>query len=84
MKGRPVRLISADAQRIAASEQLRIYAAILGVPFQSAETMAALGQAVDSAPANTLLLIDTPGLSPASLEGPAPISAEVLPAPSGY
>jgi len=69
MKGRPVRLISADTQRIAASEQLRIYAAILGVPFQSVETMAALGQAVDLAPQNALLLIDTPGLSPAQLEG---------------
>jgi flagellar biosynthesis protein FlhF len=70
MKGRPVRLISADAQRIAASEQLRIYAAILGVPFQSAESMAALAQAVDAAPANCVLLIDTPGLSPALFDGP--------------
>jgi len=69
MKGRPVRLISADAQRIAASEQLRIYAAILGVPFQSVESMAALAQAVEAAPQNTLLLIDTPGLSPAQFEG---------------
>jgi flagellar biosynthesis protein FlhF len=70
MKGKAVRLISADAQRIAASEQLRIYAAILGVPFQSAESMGALAQAVDSGPANALLLIDTPGLSPALFEGP--------------
>lgn len=71
MKGLPVRLISADTHRIAASEQLRIYAAILGVTFQSAESVAALAQAVDSAPANALLLIDTPGLSPASLDGTA-------------
>jgi flagellar biosynthesis protein FlhF len=70
MKGRPVKLISADAQRIAASEQLRIYAAILGVPFQSAESASALAHAVDSAQANSLLLIDTPGLSPALLDGP--------------
>jgi flagellar biosynthesis protein FlhF len=69
VKGRSVRLISADAQRIGASEQLRIYAAILGVPFQSVESMPALAQAIDSAPANTLLLIDTPGLSPALFEG---------------
>jgi len=69
MKGRSVRLISADAQRIGASEQLRIYAAILGVPFQSVERIPALGQVIDSAPANTLLLIDTPGLSPALFEG---------------
>jgi flagellar biosynthesis protein FlhF len=71
MKGKPVRILSADTQRIAASEQLRIYAAILGVPFQSAETIAALSHAIDATPANTVLLIDTPGLSPAALEGPA-------------
>jgi flagellar biosynthesis protein FlhF len=70
MKGRSVRLISADTQRIAASEQLRIYAAILGVTFQTAESIAALAQAVDSTPADTILLIDTPGLSPALLDGP--------------
>lgn len=70
MKGRPVRLLSTDAQRIAASEQLRIYAAILGVPFQSAESMSALAQAVDATPASAILLIDTPGLSPALFEGP--------------
>jgi flagellar biosynthesis protein FlhF len=70
MKGRLVRVISADAQRIAASEQLRIYAAILGVPFQSAESMSALAQAAESAQDNALVLIDTPGLSPALLDGP--------------
>jgi flagellar biosynthesis protein FlhF len=70
MKGRRVRLISADAQRIAASEQLRIYAAILGVPFQSADSMSALAQAAESAKDDALVLIDTPGLSPALLDGP--------------
>jgi flagellar biosynthesis protein FlhF len=71
MKGRSVKLISTDTQRIAASEQLRIYAAILGVQFQIAEGPAALAQAVDTAHASSLVLIDTPGLSPALLEGPA-------------
>jgi flagellar biosynthesis protein FlhF len=71
MKGRSVKLISTDTQRIAASEQLRIYAAILGVQFQVAEGPAALAQAVDSAHASSLVMIDTPGLSPALLEGPA-------------
>jgi len=70
VKGRSVRLISADTQRIAASEQLRIYAAILGVPFQTAESVSALAQAVDSAPVDAILLIDTPGMSPALLDGP--------------
>jgi len=65
--GRAVRLISADTQRIGAAEQLRTYAAILGVPFQSVESVTALAQSIDSAPANSMLLVDTPGLSPALL-----------------
>ncbi len=65
--GRAVRLISADTQRIGAAEQLRTYAAILGVPFQTAESTAALAQSIDSAPASSMLLVDTPGLSPALL-----------------
>jgi flagellar biosynthesis protein FlhF len=63
--GRPVRLISADTLRIGAAEQLRTYAAILGVPFQAVESSLALAQAVDTAPPNTWLLIDTPGFSAA-------------------
>ena len=63
--GRAVRLISADTLRIGAAEQLRTYAAILGVPFQAVENTAALAQAIDSAPANTYVLIDTPGFSAA-------------------
>ena len=65
---RPVRLLSIDHYRIAAAEQLRTYAAILGVPFTLAETTVALAQAIDAAPPETLLLIDTPGYTAASLE----------------
>jgi flagellar biosynthesis protein FlhF len=71
MKGRSVKLISTDTQRIAASEQLKIYAAILGVQFQVAESSAALAHAVDTAHPTSLVLIDTPGLSPALLEDTA-------------
>jgi flagellar biosynthesis protein FlhF len=66
--GRPVRLISADTQRVGGAEQLRSYAAILGAPFQAVEGTAALAQAVDSAPSKALVLIDTPGYSPAMLQ----------------
>ena len=66
--GRPVRLLSIDHYRIAAAEQLRTYAAILGVPFTLAETTVALAQAIDAAPPETLILIDTPGYTAASLE----------------
>lgn len=65
---RPVRLLSIDHYRIAAAEQLRTYAAILGVPFTLAETTVALAQAIDAAPKETLLLIDTPGYTAASLQ----------------
>jgi flagellar biosynthesis protein FlhF len=64
---RPVRLLSIDHYRIAAAEQMKTYAAILGVPFTLAETPLALAHAIDSAPPETLLLIDTPGLTPASM-----------------
>jgi flagellar biosynthesis protein FlhF len=37
------------------------------VPFTLAETTLALAQAIDSAPPETLLLIDTPGYAPASM-----------------
>ena len=67
MARRPVRLFSIDHYRIAAADQLRTYAAILGVPFLLAETSLALEQAIDSAPADALILIDTPGHTRASL-----------------
>jgi flagellar biosynthesis protein FlhF len=68
MKHRPVRLISADSERVGAAEQLRSYAAILGVSFVYAETTAALAQAIERPPAGCLILIDTPGFSPALLQ----------------
>jgi len=75
---RPVRLLSIDQYRIAAAEQLRTYAAILGVPFTLAETTVALAQAIDAAPPETLLLIDTPGYTAASLEESAQDLASFL------
>ena len=65
LKGRPVRLISADGERIGAADQLRSYAAILGVTFEMVDGTAGLGQAIDRAPEGHLVLIDTPGFSPA-------------------
>jgi flagellar biosynthesis protein FlhF len=68
LKRRPVRVISADHARIGAADQLRSYAAILGVAFETVEETAGLGQAIDRAPEGHLVLIDTPGLSPALFE----------------
>jgi len=65
---RPVRLISTDHYRIAAAAQLETYADILGVPFTLAETSVALKHAIEAAPSDSLVLIDTPGFTVASLE----------------
>jgi len=60
---RPVALISVDHYRIAAAEQLRAYAAILGVSFELTETPRALAQALALHRGKELILIDTPGLA---------------------
>lgn len=60
---RPVLLLSADTYRVVAAEQLRSYAAILGVGFQVVETVTALAQAIEENRGKELIFIDTPGLS---------------------
>jgi len=59
---RPVLLLSIDTYRVAAAEQLRSYAAILGVGFHVAETVTALAQAIEENHGKELILVDTPGL----------------------
>ncbi len=65
---RPVLLLSMDNYRVAAGEQLRSYAAILGVGFQILETIAALAQAIEENRGKDLILIDTPGFGFADLD----------------
>jgi flagellar biosynthesis protein FlhF len=60
---RPILLLSIDTYRVAAAEQLRAYAAILGVNFQLVETETALAQAIEENRGKELILIDTPGLA---------------------
>jgi flagellar biosynthesis protein FlhF len=75
-----VQILTTDTYRIAAAEELRCYAAILGVGFQVLESPGALAQALavyrpkdgrppddDSRPKD-LILIDTPGLSRYEME----------------
>jgi flagellar biosynthesis protein FlhF len=68
---RPVLLISADTYRIAAADQLRSFAAILGIGFELVETPRALDQALQLHRAKELILIDTPGLAAAEMEAGA-------------
>lgn len=65
---RPTQLLSMDTYRIAAAEQLRTYATILGSGFQTLETTGALAQALEEHRNKGLILIDTPGHSPKDLE----------------
>jgi flagellar biosynthesis protein FlhF len=60
----PALIVSADHYRIAAAEQLRSCAAILGLPFEDAETPAALLRTLAEHRSKQLVFIDTPGLSP--------------------
>ena len=52
-----------DNQRIAAADQLRRYASILGVGCEILETPRAMSQALEENKNKELVLLDTPGLS---------------------
>ena len=65
---RPVLLLSMDTHRVAAADQLRSYAAILGVGFQLLETVSSLAQAIEENRGKELIFIDTPGLAYGDLE----------------
>lgn len=65
---RPVHILSMDSYRVAASEQLRSYAAILGIGFQALETTGALSQALEEHSNKDLVLIDTPGYGARDLD----------------
>lgn len=58
---RPTQILSIDTIRVAAADQLRAYAGILGVGFQAVETPFALAQAIEEHRNKSLILIDTPG-----------------------
>lgn len=74
---RPVVLLSMDTYRVAAAEQLRSYAAILGVGFQLLETVTALSQSIEENRGKELIFIDTPGLAAGETE-PSPGLARFL------
>ncbi len=65
---RPVLLLSMDTHRVAAADQLRSYAAILGVGFQLLETVSSLAQTIEENRGKELIFIDTPGLAYGDLQ----------------
>ncbi len=81
-------ILSTDTHRVAAPDQLRAYAAILGLPFEVAETPAALARLLTEHRQKGLILIDTPGFSPreeecgqewaAMLAGPGDVETQLV------
>ncbi len=61
--GRKVGLITADTYRIAAVEQLRTYADIVGLPLKVVLSPQDMGSAIDSLSACDVVLVDTAGRS---------------------
>ena len=62
----PVRVYSVGAHGVGGEQQLARYAAILGAPFHSCESVENLNLALNGDPWRGLILIDTPGFSPSS------------------
>jgi len=65
---KPAYILSADVYRIAAAEQLRSLAGILGIGFEKVETPVALAQALEEHRQKDWVFIDTPGLAAAEME----------------
>ena len=63
-KRKRVALITTDTYRVAAPEQLRVYADIIGLPMTIANTTSELDQALRSFTNYDLVLVDTAGGSP--------------------
>jgi flagellar biosynthesis GTPase FlhF len=61
----PLQIFSLDTLRVGGWEQLAAYARIAGLPFNVIHSPAGLGQALAEHRGKKLILIDTPGLSPA-------------------
>ena len=60
---RSTHIISYDGHRIASSDQLRAYAAIMGVGFEAIDSVGGLAQSLKDNARKELILIDTPGYS---------------------
>jgi flagellar biosynthesis protein FlhF len=72
---RPAHILSVDVYRVAAADQLRSLASILGIGCEVVETPAALAQALEGLRNKDLVLIDTPGLAANEMEDGAELAA---------
>lgn len=74
---RSTQIFSLDTHRVAATEPLRSYAAIAGLPFRALPTVRSLWQALEESRAKELIFIDTPGLSGAEFEDAADLARSI-------
>jgi flagellar biosynthesis protein FlhF len=71
---KPVQIITTDVFRIAAADQLRSLAAILGIGCDVVETPVALAQALEEHRMKDMVFIDTPGLARSEMEDGADLA----------
>jgi flagellar biosynthesis protein FlhF len=71
---RPVQIVSSEAHRVGAAEQLRTYATIVGAGFDAVETTRSLQQAMEEHREKGLVLIDTPGYAAREMEEAAELA----------
>lgn len=71
---KPAQILSADVFRIAAADQLRSLAAILGIGCDVVETPVALAQAIEEHRHKDFVFIDTPGLGRDDMEDGADLA----------
>jgi flagellar biosynthesis protein FlhF len=70
----PVRILSVDPHRVAAHEKLRSFASIIGVSFTAVNSLPEFTAALDDSRNGSIVLVDTPGYSPADLDGACDIA----------
>jgi flagellar biosynthesis protein FlhF len=71
---RPVQIITSDVFRIAAADQLRLLAGILGIGCDVVETPVGLTQALEEHRSKDFVFIDTPGLGRGEMEDGADLA----------
>ncbi len=67
LNGKTVRVISADAVRAGAMDQLRAFTSILQIELERARGAVSLAKLIKDGPAADLTIIDSPGLNPFSI-----------------
>ncbi len=78
----PVRILSLDPGRVAAHEKLRSFASIIGVGFTALNSVQEFLGAADESRNKGVVLVDTPGYSPAELDGAQEIASCIVRLPN--